>query len=308
MIRKIAKRLLNHKQREDKVFNFTITEMVNMYKNNQKTIEKWTGEIISDEILKHKKSDTIFILGSGPSINRITDEQWKHIGQHDSFGFNYWFLHDFIPTFYMFQMPEDEETQNMTLNILEGRQPRMKDVPFILRGSAIANGKLDVTDKRFGVLKDSEVYFLNEYPLHMMVETDINLVLEYLDLLDLLPHGNLTKFIPKLRSSMALLIVLAYQMGYENIVLCGMDMQGGFDHFWDDPKFEEVYNKYQLGVKEENEPVGFELFTETKFSKNTVPEYVYHLKDWMKKKSNVEVSVVNDGTILYPKLPVYKKF
>ena len=308
MIQKIRKRLKFYNRPKDKVFNFTITEMVNMYHNNLKTVEKWGGQILSDKLFEYKKSDTLFILGSGPSINRITEEQWQHIRQHDSFGFNYWMLHDFVPTYYMFQMPEDQETQEMTLNILSGRHGRLKDVPFILRGSAIANDKIDVNDPRFKVLKEKEVFFLNEYPLHMMVQTDINLILEYLDLLELMPHGKLTKFIPKLRSSMALLIVLAYQLGYKNIVLCGMDMQGGFDHFWDHENFKEVYEEYKLGIKQENEPIGFELFTQAKFSKNTVPSYVYHLQKWMKAKSGVEISVINDGTILYPKIPLYNNF
>ncbi len=307
MIKQLVKRLLNiSPPREDKVFNFTISEMVNMYHNNIKSVNSWHGKVIQDDILNHKKSDTIFLLGSGPSINQISDEMWKEIGECDSIGFNYWFINDFIPTYYMFQFPEGDEILDMTLDILADRHESLKHVPFILRGSAIANNKVDLNDKRVELLKQNEVYFLNEYPLHMMVETDIDLVLEYLDLLDLMPFGKLTKFIPKLRSSMALLIVLAYQLGYKKIVLCGMDMKGGFDHFWDAPQYKEVYEKYRLEVKQANEPIGFELFTEERFSKNTVPEYVYHLSDWMRKKSGVEISVINDGTILYPRLPLFK--
>ncbi len=39
-----------------------------------------------------RRSDTVFIFGSGASLNDITAEEWSWIGQHDTLGFN-WFVH-----------------------------------------------------------------------------------------------------------------------------------------------------------------------------------------------------------------------
>ena len=39
-----------------------------------------------------KTSDTIFLFGSGPSVNDITSAQWQIIQKNDSFGLNYVFL------------------------------------------------------------------------------------------------------------------------------------------------------------------------------------------------------------------------
>ena len=43
-----------------------------------------------------RKSDTIFIFGSGYSISDITEPEWSHFEQHDTLSFN-WFVHqDFV--------------------------------------------------------------------------------------------------------------------------------------------------------------------------------------------------------------------
>ena len=53
-----------------------------------------------DEAKNYAKSDTVFVLGSGPSIKTLTNQQWQHISENDSFGINYSFLLGFAPTFF----------------------------------------------------------------------------------------------------------------------------------------------------------------------------------------------------------------
>src|SRR5271155_5733125 len=47
-----------------------------------------------------KRSDTLFILASGSSINKISPARWDMIAQHDSIGFNFWPIHPFVPNMY----------------------------------------------------------------------------------------------------------------------------------------------------------------------------------------------------------------
>ena len=56
----------------------------------------------SSSFAHFKTSDTLFILGSGPSISLITDYQWDFISLHNSAAFNRWFYHPFVPDFYFF--------------------------------------------------------------------------------------------------------------------------------------------------------------------------------------------------------------
>lgn len=50
-----------------------------------------------EKFLKHKKSDTLVIYGSGYSINKLSDEEKAELRSFDSIGFN-WFCKSRIPT------------------------------------------------------------------------------------------------------------------------------------------------------------------------------------------------------------------
>jgi hypothetical protein len=50
-------------------------------------------EIGGQELAASRRSDTVFIFGSGASLNAIPDHVWRYIGEHDTMGFN-WFVHE----------------------------------------------------------------------------------------------------------------------------------------------------------------------------------------------------------------------
>ena len=63
--------------------------------------EAWSGaarnagrhRVISEaELGRTRKSDTIFVFGSGYSLNAIPADEWCRIARHDTMGFN-WFVH-----------------------------------------------------------------------------------------------------------------------------------------------------------------------------------------------------------------------
>ena len=54
-----------------------------------------------EDIKKGRHKDTIFIMGSGYSINDITKEEWQHMEDAgDIFSFNYFFKGKFVPINY----------------------------------------------------------------------------------------------------------------------------------------------------------------------------------------------------------------
>ena len=58
-----------------------------------------------EHISKHKKSDICFILGTGSSINNISEKEWDVISKHDSWTLNNWIYHPFfVPDFYFVQV------------------------------------------------------------------------------------------------------------------------------------------------------------------------------------------------------------
>src|SRR5689334_18683341 len=48
---------------------------------------------VDDDALRStRRSDTVFVLGSGASLNEIPQHEWEAIAEHDTLGFN-WFVH-----------------------------------------------------------------------------------------------------------------------------------------------------------------------------------------------------------------------
>ena len=94
--------------------------------------------VFFDEFYYRKKTDTLFILGSGASINELTQEQWGFIKQHDSVGFNNWVVHKFVPDFYMFEAVADNEEASKVeikhfFHNLNIRSEEYKDITIIYK-------------------------------------------------------------------------------------------------------------------------------------------------------------------------------
>ena len=50
----------------------------------------------ADEAKARRKSDTVFIFGSGYSLHEIQPAEWAHFGEHDVFGFNAFYYQHWI--------------------------------------------------------------------------------------------------------------------------------------------------------------------------------------------------------------------
>lgn len=304
-IGKIKNRLIKFAGLENRVdmhgFEYTVRELVGMWENSENSLE-WHGKILDQSIMEYKTSDTVFILGGGPSINHISESEWQHIGKHDSIGLNMWLVHDFIPSFYLFQLSSKGSANETILNLLRDRVYEYADVPFLVRGSAFAKGEFDHEDSRLNLLKQQPVYFVNEYPIHSRCSIDPEMLYRYAEALGFLEHGSIARFVPKWRCSLGLLLSLVFQMGYDKIVLCGFDMQDG-KHFWDSEEYASMREYYNLPTESDT---NLHTFTDESLSSNTVPRYVYTFRDWVSRKNGVQIFLMNKHSVLYPEIPVYK--
>jgi hypothetical protein len=56
--------------------------------------------VTEDELRWARRSDTVFVFGSGASLNELSPADWTHIEQHDTLGFNWWVHQQFVRTDY----------------------------------------------------------------------------------------------------------------------------------------------------------------------------------------------------------------
>lgn len=60
-----------------------------------------------NNLIKNKKSDTLFILGSGFSLNTISDHQWEIIQACDVLTFNHSYMANVQATYYLCELADD---------------------------------------------------------------------------------------------------------------------------------------------------------------------------------------------------------
>ena len=83
---------------------YLLYKIISQYKKIRLNKFQLNGKRFDTSVIKrYKTSDTLFILGSGPSICELNSKHFKIISDHDSIGFGFWCIHDFAPTYYMME-------------------------------------------------------------------------------------------------------------------------------------------------------------------------------------------------------------
>jgi hypothetical protein len=236
------------------VFNFFwITpkelKMVDKIKNNheskKKEIIEKGGKIADYEsLIKFKKSDTLFILGSGSSINDISESQWAEIKKHDSIGFNLFILHSFIPTYYHLEFTE--ELYSYYKEILDAKLEQLDEVPLLTNYYHV-DAKRPLSD--YFWLKNNLItnaYYMYSY------EKKITKLLKYFYSQE---NAKDINFTIHYRGSLTLMMSLGVLLGYKNIVLMGIDLNNNEYFFHNESLYhselERKVRNYHLAKLEE---------------------------------------------------------
>lgn len=213
------------------------------------------------ELKKYKTSDRIYILGSGRSVLDITEKQWEEIEKHDSIGFNHWYVHKHVPTFYdlsylandyftseeddmFFQAAKHSSKSHFILN--KGLDDKHKKAFLDLSYGSILINHFDFFDKDYNNLLSEEDDKIGKLGKYWTTEffTSFNRPFG-----ELLPNSD---FIFKSRGQLFATIQIATLLGYTDIRLVGVDLN-------DEMKFQDFYESAPFSSKS----VGFggEKFT-----------------------------------------------
>jgi hypothetical protein len=166
-----------------------------------------------------KKSDTIFILGSGESINDLTSAQWDLIKSKNILGLNYSFVHDVIPDYHLMEMIPLKEMQDF---FCEVTQKKYQDVDMFFQYKHVL--KSDFNLKQYSHQQNILVHVPHLYPTIYPEVLELyfrNLLKKRkLELSDLVHHN----------SHIGCAVMFAQILGYKHIVMLGIDLNGG-DYF-----------------------------------------------------------------------------
>jgi hypothetical protein len=195
-----------------------------------KTHAKLKGlRLINEYVDSKKKSDTVFILGSGESVNDLTKQDWNYIKEHNIIGLNYSFIHPVIPDYHFMEMIPLKEMQEFFCKIT---REKYKDVDMFFQYKHVLKSEFDLTKYEY-----SNRMYVHVPHLYPTIYSDI-LELYFLDLkkkkkinFSHLVHHN---------SHIGCAVMFAQLLGYKKIIMLGIDLNGG-NYFTDSKTQSKVF-------------------------------------------------------------------
>ena len=172
-----------------------------------------------------RSSETLFILGSAPSINGISKKRWHGISMHDSVGINFWPVHSFVPRFYHFE--------NITYDEQPAMYEALRDL-LVRRAVAYTNtlkiiteigpiGQRQLVFEIPGTLR-KQLYLGFSMPVVARNEEELRAGIRFMDSLGAFNPQHPASWLFKYGGSAIGMLTLAVLMGYKRVVLCGVDL------------------------------------------------------------------------------------
>lgn len=161
--------------------------------------------------MRNKNSHTLFILGSGESINNITDSEWKHINKHDILGFNNSCFLKIKNTYYFYEISSLGTEQNLLrFNEIKKRIDD-KYITIVIIKNLLSNYGIKIPIKNCVAFPELYIATNNE-----------NIFKYYLRMIKLFKINRY--FLINKRASVFSAAVFGIALGYKEIVFCGVDL------------------------------------------------------------------------------------
>lgn len=166
----------------------------------------------------NKQNDTMFIMGTGTTINELTIQQFNQIGECDSFGFNFFIFHDFTPRYYMFEYIKDNKMRRMWNNLINtkyinGNTPEL----IITSSSSLKKIKIQYKDMLSSIKKISNLKVINI--AHVAIRNILSL-----RILSFFKKFATNNSYIHVRGSLSVILNITIDCEYKNIVFCGIDL------------------------------------------------------------------------------------
>jgi hypothetical protein len=291
--------LVDRKLSEESIFQRVRSHitLVGLVRQRKRARLKKLG--ISD-VLARKKSDTVFVFGSGRSILNVTDEEWIKIGIHDTIGFSGSFQQDWVNLDYLLLRgwvetvtPDKNSIVDVARDFIgkydeHYKRNRLSGTKLIVQedysasfcGALFALGFMErhAKDGYFGFT----TYRFSKSP---------SLCFEWG-----LSHG---------KGTLCDAINFAYLGGWKNIVLLGVDLYDS-GHFFLPKGMNEIWDsKEKRLVLSAQSWRGLSVGDTHNTARNGVVDLVGEWATLFNKRSGVSIWTYNPLSLMQEKLPVY---
>lgn len=246
-----------------------------------------------------KKSNTAFIMGSGYSLTKISEERWAAIRRHDSFGFNFFLRHDHVPSAFAFEGFYERLSpgaSDLFARIAWERDRDYRSVPKLVTG---LTPELTATLPKLPPSFREGLVYAPIVPSYVRSDDELRQSIRYHAALGHFSRHSQIARVYKYRATLSLFIVLAHRMGYENIVLCGVDLSDRRYFYHDPAKYPDMVG-FGTGGQADTA-----LHQTMKRWANQVPidTVLYALDELVLRPAGTRLYVENASSALSPRIP-----
>ena len=263
-------------------------------------------EINYDNMKKYKNSDTLFNLGSGPSINDIDDIEWEMIKSCDSFAFNSFYAHPFVPTYYHSEPSKNPINREIHKECYSLKSIDFKKIPFILNFNHLSKE----SDPNFTYISNCYV----SIPISVSLVDSEQHFAEMIDFFNIHYGSSMESMLIHHRASIFLAISFAVMMRYKKIVLAGVDMFDMEYFFFNVDMYPgEVARKLREAKLEVNKKCQREstknIHRVADPGMNSLPvdKAVVIFNEKYLKPRGIHLSLLSKKTLLYPRIGEFSK-
>lgn len=250
-----------------------------------------------EALLACKKSDVLFVLGSGPSINQITADRWQAIARHDSLALNFWVLHPFVPSFYLFESIEQSEFPRAAQIMLEAFARRAEDYRETVKVAMEVHRHGRQMAEELPAAFRENLYAALSLPAPARTERELEYALRYLANAGVFDTDRNYSRLLKYAASITTALTVAAKLRYKSVVFCGVDLRDQRYFFQDRDLFPDTAD---LSFLPRAEPHDTNVALEWRLPSEQV---IQMLKRVVLDPAGIELYVENLNSALYPAVP-----
>lgn len=251
------------------------------------------------DLLRMKSSDTLFVLGSGPSINQISAERWDVIAAHDSVGFNWWLYHSFVPKFYFLESMEKTVSPEAFDAYLALVARRAADYASTIKVAMEFHRQGTQTLDHLPPAFKENLFAAHKVEAPARNGNELVRALRYLQRRGAFEvSGHFTSLV-KYAASLTTMLVFGLKLDYRRIVLCGIDLKTP-DYFFENrlfyPKSWEPPAAERNGSHDTDVPLRWRV---------PVTRAVAVIKQQLLEPAGIELYVESEDSALWPIIPLF---
>ena len=256
------------------------------------------------EISKLKRGNSLFIMGSGASVNEYTQEQWQEIRCESSLGVNQWVLHPFVPTLYMNEI-EPRAFRGVMANY-KRRAAELQNVPVIVKSNFCGRERYEQAISGADLIDDrirANIHLARDFPLPGQTGDAVSRSLSWLDRLGFFTVRRQLGWLTQTRGTIEAAVFFGALAGFKRIVLCGVDLNNT-KYFYQDMKGE--IEGRGLRLPESTLQTGQIHKTATSSEGEIkITDALYAIRDFLGKKKGIELFVALPSSALHPEISAY---